>query len=130
MLDERILKKTLVSAENGAYKFTGVLPNTYTLSISDDGKCWKEPVKKVSVSEDVKNVDFQQVGHFISVSSTRKTLMLIEGVKSKELQEVVIAKGWFFKKKKMYICIFSFSDILLPKMGWSISFYQGQMKAV
>ena len=46
MLDERILKKTLVSAENGAYKFTGVLPNTYTLSISDDGKCWKEPVKK------------------------------------------------------------------------------------
>jgi len=93
MLDERILKKTLVSAENGAYKFTGVLPNTYTLSISDDGKCWKEPVKKVSVSEDVKNVDFQQVGHFISVSSTRKTLMLIEGAKSKELQEVVIAKG-------------------------------------
>ena len=103
MLDERILKKTLVSAENGAYKFTGVLPNTYTLSISDDGKCWKEPVKKVSVSEDVKNVDFQQVGHFISVSSTRKTLMLIEGAKSKELQEVVIAKGWFFKKKNMYI---------------------------
>ena len=46
MLDERILKKTLVSAENGDYKFTGVLPNTYTLSISDDGKCWKEPVKK------------------------------------------------------------------------------------
>ena len=84
---------------------------------------------KVSVSEDVKNVDFQQVGHFISVSSTRKTLMLIEGAKSKELQEVVIAKGWFFKKK-MYICIFIFTDILLPKMGWSISFYQGQMKAV
>ena len=65
---------------------------------------------KVSVSEDVKNVDFQQVGHFISVSSTRKTLMLIEGAKSKELQEVVIAKGWFFKKK---ICMYAFLVLMM-----------------
>jgi hypothetical protein len=57
---------------------------------------------KVSVSEDVKNIDFQQVGHFISVTSTRKTLMLIEGAKSKELQEVVIAKGGCINKKYVY----------------------------
>ena len=71
ILDERILKTTSVSAENGAYKFTGVLPNSYTVSISEDGKCWEEPVKKVSVSEDVKNIVFKQIGHIISVSSTR-----------------------------------------------------------
>ena len=93
ILDGRILQKTPVSAKKGAYKFTGVLPNTYTLSISEDGKCWEEPVKRVPVSEDVKDVVFKQVGHLISVNSPRQSLMVIEGIKSKELQEVVIAQG-------------------------------------
>ena len=93
ILDGRILQKSPVSAKNGNYKFSGVLPNTYTLSISDDGKCWEEPVKKISVSENVKDIIFKQIGHFISVTSTQHTLMVIEGVKSKELQEVVIAQG-------------------------------------
>jgi len=78
---------------SGYFKFSNVLPATYTISISEDGKCWEEPVKKISVSENVKDIIFKQIGHFISVTSTQHTLMVIEGVKSKELQEVVIAQG-------------------------------------
>lgn len=79
--------------DNGAFKFIGVLPATYTVSISDGGKCWEEPVKKISVSKDVKDVFFKQIGFYVTVESSRSTLMTIHGVKSKQSQEVVISKG-------------------------------------
>ena len=46
----------------------GVLPGTYTISLADgDRRCWEEVVKKISVSEDVKNINFKQTGYNVQV---------------------------------------------------------------
>ena len=85
--------QTLAIDPKGTFKFSGVLPATYTLSITDDGKCWEEPVKKVSVSKDVRDIVFKQIGRYITVDSLRATLLTIEGRQTKKMQETVIAKG-------------------------------------
>ena len=77
----------------GQFKFSNVLPATYVLTISEDGKCWDEPVKKISVSKNVKDIVFTQIGHYVTLDSTRSTLLHIQGLKTKFNQEVVIAKG-------------------------------------
>ncbi len=47
----------------------GVLPGTYTLSLSDgDRRCWSEVVKKISVSADVKDIVFKQTGYNVQVN--------------------------------------------------------------
>ena len=81
--------QTLAIDNKGKFKFTGVLPATYTLSITENGRCWDEPVKKVSVSKDVKDLVFKQVGRYITVDSTKATLLTIEGRKTKKMQEAV-----------------------------------------
>ncbi len=91
-LDRRVVSKAEVK-KDGAFKFTGVLPATYTLSVTEDGICWDEAVKKISVSKDIKDVTFKQIGHYLTTLSTRPTLMVIEGAKSKERQEVNLAAG-------------------------------------
>ena len=84
---------TVPVTSSGYFKFSNVLPATYTISISEDGKCWEEPIKKISVSKDVKDIVFQQIGNYITLDSTRATLLNIQGLKTKFNQEVVIAKG-------------------------------------
>ena len=85
--------QTLAIDNKGKFKFTGVLPATYTLSITENGRCWDEPAKKVSVSKDVKDLVFKQVGRYITVDSTKATLLTIEGRKTKKMQEAVIGNG-------------------------------------
>jgi hypothetical protein len=78
---------------DGKFKFTGVLPATYTLAVSEDGRCWERPVQQISVSKDVKDIVFKQIGKYITVDSTRSTLLIIQGIKSKQTQETVIVDG-------------------------------------
>lgn len=50
------------------FLISGVLPGTYTISLADgDRRCWQEVVKKISVSEDVKNINFKQTGYNVQV---------------------------------------------------------------
>ena len=80
---------TVPVTSTGQFKFSNVLPATYTLAISEDGKCWEEPVKKIAVSKNVKDILFKQIGHYITLDSTRSTLLHIQGLKTKFSQEAV-----------------------------------------
>lgn len=85
---------TVPVTSTGQFKFSNVLPATYTLAISEDGKCWEEPVKKIAVSKNVKDILFKQIGHYITLDSTRSTLLHIQGLKTKFSQEAVGTYYW------------------------------------
>ncbi len=76
----------------GVFKFTGILPATYSLSINEDGRCWENQVLEVPVSKDVKDLVFRQVGNYITVDSTRPTILMINDLNSKPVQESAIGK--------------------------------------
>ena len=78
----------------GELKFTGVLPATYTLSISEGGICWEKQEQKISVSKDVKDIVFKQIGKYISVDTTRSTLLQINDLNAKLVQEVQLGKDF------------------------------------
>lgn len=85
--------QTLAIDTKGKFKFSGVLPATYTLTITENGRCWDEPMKKVSVSKDVKDLVFQQIGRYITVDTMKPTLLTIEGRQTKKIQETQISQG-------------------------------------
>ena len=93
VLDGMTLQKSAVNGQNSNFKFTGVLPGSYILKISDNDKCWDEVSKTISVSENVKNIVFQQVGYYVSVESSRSTQLEIKGIKSKQIQMIAVNQG-------------------------------------
>lgn len=48
----------------GNYRFSGILPGIYTVSVTkNDFRCWDKSSQQVTVSENVKDVVFNQVGY-------------------------------------------------------------------
>ena len=87
----KVLDKVEVD-QQGKFKFSGVLPATYFLKISAaSDKCWEESSKKISVSKDIKDVKFKQVGYNVKLHSTRQTILSVKGAKTN--QEIEIQPG-------------------------------------
>jgi hypothetical protein len=55
----------------GNFKFSGILPGIYTVSVSNsDFRCWDKSSQQITVSENVKDVTFNQIGYKVRFKIT------------------------------------------------------------
>ena len=86
------LQKQVVKAD-GTFLFSGILPGKYTVSVLDSGnRCWSQPVQELTVSSDVKDIQFKQLGHYVEVESAHSTLLQMVSNKG-DRQEAVLTRG-------------------------------------
>ena len=74
-------KKSGSTKSSGKFVFSNVLPGTYIMSVASSGSsnriCWSKPVQEVTVSSDISDIAFEQLGFYAMVESPHPTTLII-----------------------------------------------------
>ena len=68
----------------GKFRFSNVLPGTYTVAVhGSEGSqiCWSKPLQEITVSSDIDEIVFDQVGFYVQVESPHPTSLIITNKK-------------------------------------------------
>jgi len=92
----RLDKKSGSTKSSGKFVFSNVLPGTYIMSVASSGSsnriCWSKPVQEVTVSSDISDIAFEQLGFYAMVESPHPTTLIINN-KSSGSQESALKRG-------------------------------------
>ena len=88
-----VATKEQIVKGDGKFKFTSVLPATYKIQVSKDGRCWEKEVQQLDVSSNIDDIVFKQLGYYINVNSGHSTTLVLSGPDGEKIQEVSVEKG-------------------------------------
>ena len=88
-----VATKEQIVKGDGKFKFTSVLPATYKIQVSKDGRCWEKELQQLDVSSNIDNIVFKQLGYYINVNSGHSTTLILSGPDGEKIQEVSVEKG-------------------------------------
>lgn len=92
-LSQVAAEKEMEIKADGKFHFSSVLPATYKIDVSKDGRCWEKQSQHLDVSSNIDNIVFKQLGYYVTVKSGYSTTLIFSETDGKVIQEASIRKG-------------------------------------